>query len=185
MSQLPEPTEAPSAIHGLALRLMTETYEVARKVIAEQGWSEEEGFRTIFAHGLALLRAERDLANLNRGDANLRHEVERLIRMVMDLDGRYAVMKFRVFELQQENDTLRMNVTGLRGEYELARYRLAHFRADEERLETELARLRAALTVHGGEPHVAATVPAPPPQPAPAPGILRRFGAALRRWRAG
>lgn len=145
MSQPPSHAEPADAVRRCALALMAETYDAARALIAEQGWSEDEGLRIVFASGLAFLRAERALARLNRDGGDLAREVERLIRMVMQLESQYAVMKFRVFELEQQNQTLRLNVAGLRGENELARVRLARFRADEARLRAELQRLRAQL----------------------------------------
>lgn len=145
MSQPPSQAEPADGVRRCALALLAETYDAARALIAEQGWPEDEGLRIVFAYGLAFLRAERELARLQRDDGDLAREVERLIRMVMRLESQYAVMKFRVFELEQENQTLRLNVAGLRGENELAHVRLARFRADEERLRTEVNRLRAQL----------------------------------------
>jgi chromosome segregation ATPase len=143
VSQPPRHAEPADTIRRCTLTLLVETYEAARALIAEQGWPEDEGLRIIFAHGLAFLRAERELARLHHAGGDLAREVERLIGLVMQLEGQYAVMTFRVFELQQENQTLRLNVAGLRGENELAHARLARYRADEERLRDALARLTA------------------------------------------
>jgi len=69
----------------------------------------------------------------------------------MGLEGRYATLKYRLFELRQSNRVLSWRVTASRAEIQGLRSRLELFHRDRARLEAELAARRSA------------------PRPAPAP----------------
>ncbi|MBI4492838.1 MAG: hypothetical protein HY690_08615 [Chloroflexi bacterium] len=167
-------------LQRVELMLPARLYQQALALAAEQGWPEQEALLTVLSHGLAYLQGECELSRLNRGEPDLRAEAERWRQRAMELEGAYAVMKFRAWERGEHLKTLELNVSGLRGENELARSRLATFRADEARLKAELAALReqhAAL-----QAQVAAAPPAEPrPEPAPRVSLLGR----LVRWLRG
>jgi hypothetical protein len=75
--------------------------------IAENSWTVDEGLRFILAAGLAVLRAERQREQVkNKPLIDLEAELDRLQRQRMQIDGRYAVMKFRTYQFMQDAKTL-------------------------------------------------------------------------------
>jgi hypothetical protein len=70
-------------------------------------WPIQEGLRFTLAVGLAALRAERqrDVA-AKTPQADLKVELDRLQRERMQIDGRYAVMKFRTYQFMQDSRSL-------------------------------------------------------------------------------
>ncbi|HZT07719.1 MAG TPA: hypothetical protein VFC51_11860 [Chloroflexota bacterium] len=138
-------TNAQADVCHVQIDLPSEVYERACELASRERWPEPEVWLTLISYGLAYLEGERELSRLNRGDPDLRAEVERFHAQAMQLDSAYSVMKFRAFELAKLVKVLEMNIAGLRGENELAKHRLAMFRADEQRLKAEMAVLRAQV----------------------------------------
>jgi hypothetical protein len=158
--------------------LSKEVLDQARTLAQENGWSEEEAFQIIFANGLFYLLGRRRRVGLDGHDADLAAEVKRLTTELIDMQGKYAVMKFRAFTLQQDNQTLEFQNTGLRLENGMAMSRLDKFREDEELLRAQLRllqedneRLRERLGVLEGSIEV----------PPPGPSLVRRVLPWLRR----
>lgn len=119
------------------LGLATELRWEAERLCAENGWSEAEGWRIIFAYGLSVLAHEDRMQRLSVEQANLDTEIERLERRYMDLESRYAVMKYQAYTLGHDRQILEMNRTGLQVELEGMRQRLVQCQADIERLQAE------------------------------------------------
>jgi hypothetical protein len=163
----------------VTIPLLAEELSDAHKLIAEEGWDEPEGLHIILSNGLAYLLGPARLERHKNTGGDSQGEIERLTHELMDMQAKYAVMKFRAFMLQDARDALQMHVTGLKGENEMSASRLWKFRADEERLKTELTAtnheiesLRRELAVLRGE--------APPP-PEPPKGIFARLRGLLGR----
>jgi len=163
---------------AVQMSLSKEVLDQARKLAEENGWSEEDASQIIFANGLFYLLGQRCLAELDGHDADLAAEVKRVTRELIDMQGKYAVMKFRAFTLQQDNQTLEFQNTGLRAENGMAMSRLDKFREDEELLRAQLRllqqereQLRQRLDVVEG------AVEVPPTRP----GLLRRLLPWLRQ----
>lgn len=161
----------------IEIRIHSEMLKEANRLIGENGWEVDEGLRIIFANGLFYLLGRRRLEGLDGGQADLAEEVKRLTAELMDMQSKYAVMKFRAFTLQQDNQTLEFQNTGLRGENRMAMSRLTKFREDEQALTAELSRLRAEnerLRQRLGLVEGDATLPRP------RPSLVRRLLPWLR-----
>jgi|FLYL01.1.fsa_nt_gi hypothetical protein len=130
------------AAETVKVGLSNEVLEQVRRLAEENGWAEEEALRIILANGLFYLLGEQRLAELNLRDSELGVEVTRLTAELMDAQSKYAVMKFRAFTLQQDNQALEFQNTALRVENGMAMSRLDKFREDEELLRAELRRLQ-------------------------------------------
>ncbi len=146
--ELPEKPEHPV----VQVRMLPETYEQARSWMEERGVDEDEGWHTILAAGLAQLRGERRFEALNAGEADAREELDQLFQQVMDLESRYAGLRFRSFELDYENRVLGYNLTGyqvdnrgLVNRIGMFREEVAALKAEREALRREVAELRERL----------------------------------------
>lgn len=173
---------------GLFLGMATETVELSlsnemvaqtQELAKENGWDEDEAYRIVFANGLAYLSGQRRLRGLEGvldDGAAVTGELKRLLSELMDVQSKYAVMKFRAFTLDQAKQVLEFNVTGLRGENRLSAWRLQKFREDEELLRTEIARLKEENErLRGLLGHI------DPEENTPRQGLMRRLLPWLRR----
>jgi chromosome segregation ATPase len=125
--------------------ILEETYQDILRLCQENGWEEEEGLRTVLAHGLGYLQGERELARLNADSTDLAAELQAKVEELSGYQSMYAVMKFKAFKLLQVARTLEMNVAGLRGELDLCRSTIPHLREKIAQLEKENARLLERL----------------------------------------
>lgn len=127
---------AGAANHAVTFPVLEETFQELLTLCCENGWSEDEGLRIVFANGLAYLKNEREFSRWNgqAGDA----EALRLAKYANEMNSMYAVMKFRAFNYRAAMQTLEFNVAGLRG-------LLAHTEATIERLRAENEQLKAEL----------------------------------------
>ncbi|WP_299029124.1 hypothetical protein [uncultured Thermanaerothrix sp.] len=112
----------------LEVDLLNEMWTAIQTVCAANGWDEVEGVRFILAAGLAYLEAQQQEGNAPAdppaADAAL---LQRLLRERVEINARYAVMRFRAYQFlkdaqalalrlnvcQQERDELRRWVTHL------------------------------------------------------------------------
>jgi hypothetical protein len=172
-----DPLKGASAV-TIEVPLLEETLRDAKALTEGQKWSEQEGLQIIFVNGLYYLRGERQLQEVPGWPDGLGGEVQRLTTELIDMQSKYAVMKFRAFTLDQAKQVLEFNVVGLEGENRLSAWRLQKFREDEELLRAELGRvkeeneqLRQRLALFEGQIEV----------PQPRPGFVRRLIAWLGR----
>jgi chromosome segregation ATPase len=94
-------------IEHLELDILNDAWQDLQAEIAANSWPIDEGLRFILATGLAALRAERQREQVkNKPEADLEAELDRLQRERMQIDGRYAVMKFRTYQFMQDARTL-------------------------------------------------------------------------------
>jgi len=136
-------------MHRWTIEVDEETAQRWRSFWTSRGLSETEGLLYFLGLGAAYAEGQATLAGVAAG-AHSAEEVERLIRRLVEVEGRYAVMKFRLFQAEQA----------------LQRWELSH-RAVEtmaaglqevvRRLRAENARLREALrrlgvSPEGGDP---------------------------------
>ncbi|HSP54419.1 MAG TPA: hypothetical protein VLS25_02430 [Dehalococcoidia bacterium] len=126
----------------VSIGLLAEEMDQATALIGENGWPEQEGLHIIFANGLAALQGIVRRQDLADADGEPDAEAERLVRELMDMESKYAVMKFRAYTLDQERQVMQMNVTGLEIENRMSGKRLWQFRADEEMLRAEIKQLK-------------------------------------------
>jgi len=94
-------------VEHLELNILNDMWQDLQAEIATNSWTVDEGLRFILAAGLAVLRAERQREQVkNKPLVDLEAELDRLQRQRMQIDGRYAVMKFRTYQFMQDAKTL-------------------------------------------------------------------------------
>jgi len=94
-------------VEHLELNILNDMWQDLQAEIATNSWTVDEGLRFILAAGLAELHAERQREQVkNKPLVDLEAELDRLQRQRMQIDGRYAVMKFRTYQFMQDAKTL-------------------------------------------------------------------------------
>jgi len=149
------------------LELLEETYQQALQLAESNGWPPREALLTIFAHGLAHLRADALEASENNVDEDA------LQRRLMRLDGMYAVMKFRAFTLTEENQRMRMALAAYETEYGGMKRLVDRLRAELE----EAKRIRSSETTETERPQEAPALSSTNPST----GVLRALRGRLSR----
>lgn len=149
-----EPERTPTEVR---IEMLDDERERARKLIEQNNWKEDEGLHIVFSRGLVALERETAGGAEHEGkrliDAKTPEEREQLLlARLSELESRYSVMKFTSFNALRDNETLRMNVTGLTAEYKALaeqnkylRGREDELRARADLLEREVAALEARL----------------------------------------
>jgi hypothetical protein len=94
----------------LEVDLLNDLWEDLKVEITLNEWSEEEGIRYILASGLAALRGVRLKEDHARSEEDRRATIDRLQQERMQVEGRYAVMKYRTFHFMQATKTLQMQL---------------------------------------------------------------------------
>ncbi len=110
-------------IEHLELDILNDMWQALQEEIAVNNWPTDEGLRYILGAGLAAIRAERQreqIPNLPVTDQKV--ELERLQRQRLQIDGRYAVMKFRTYQLLQDAKTLAIKLNVCQTEVENLRH---------------------------------------------------------------
>lgn len=110
-----------------------------RRLIERNGWDEPEGCHIVFSRGLVALERESGEASALEGKRliDMRTPEEReafLLARLSDLESKYSVMKFSAFNALRDNETLRMNVTGLKTEYKALSTMNKYLREREDEL---------------------------------------------------
>jgi hypothetical protein len=125
------------------------TLAAADRLAREHGWGAEWGAHArlvIFAQGLSLALREREAESIDAHDPGSVEAARGEARgRLMGLEGRYATLRYRLFELRHGNRILGWRITALRVEAEGMRSRLELFEQDRARLQEEVAARRAAL----------------------------------------
>lgn len=147
--------EEERSVVEMRIWVLDDERERARKLIEANGWKEDEGLRIVLSRGLTEL--ERETAGVEHEgkrliDAKTPEEREQLLlARLSELESRYSVMKFTSFNALRDNETLRMNVTGLTAEYKALYEQNKYLRGQEDRyraradeLEREVASLSRA-----------------------------------------
>src|SRR6266542_1203823 len=112
------------SITTVSIPLLAEELKQAKELTQANKWSEEEGLQIIFANGLSYLLGEARLTALNGSDVLLAEELKKVTDALMDMQSKYAVMKFRAYTLDEAKQGLQMNVTGLELENRMSASRL-------------------------------------------------------------
>ena len=145
-----------------ALDVPANVLDEADRQALDRGWSAEWGDDArllVFAHGLSLALREREADAIDPDDeASVRDAIAGARGRAMGLEGRYATLRLRNFELRHNRRILGWRVTALQVEAQGMRRRLDLFAEDRERLEAQLAARRAE-----GPPPAARQTPAQPP----------------------
>ena len=97
-------------VNHMEVDLLNDLWEDLKEEIALNEWSEEEGVRYILASGLAALRIVRLKESLARSEEDSQAMIDRLQQERMQIEGRYAVMKYRAYQFMQATKTLQMQL---------------------------------------------------------------------------
>jgi hypothetical protein len=107
--------------HTVTFEVTSDDWAAVQQAIAENEWGEADGLRFLLAAGVAFAQGQARLAALNHPDADLAEEVRRLQTERMQVESRYAVMKFRAFTFMQAAKLLEMKLNACQGERERLR----------------------------------------------------------------
>lgn len=132
------------------VKLMQETLDEMNVILARNGWEPEKGLRILLCQGLGYAKG---LLALHSSDK----ERETLALRLARNESMYAVMKYDVFHVTRDNQTLgmrdaalsnsdklhRQTIMRLWGEQEQAQERIRHLTAEVERLNQECRRATA------------------------------------------
>ena len=128
----------------------------ADQLARTQGWTEEWGQDArlvVFAHGLSLALREREADAIDPDDAaSVEAGRQRARERLMGLEGRYATLRYRLFELRHNARVLGWRITALRIEEDGLRRRLELFASDRAQLGSDLAERRAAPPTRASPP---------------------------------
>lgn len=131
--------------------MLSDERERVRALSERNGWDEREAAHIVFSRGLVALERETeetsDLEGKRLIDMRTAEERERfLLARLSDLESKYSVMKFTSFNALRANETLRMNVTGLKIEYRALSTTNAYLRGREDELRAKVAELERLVT---------------------------------------
>jgi hypothetical protein len=129
------------------LELLDDERDRAIAAIRRSEWSTPEGLHGIFSRGLVKVERSAELQQ-HEGkrliDTKTADEREGfLLARLNDLETKYAVMKFTTFNALRDNESLKMNVTGLSTEYQALSSSNAYLRGREDELNSRIAELEA------------------------------------------
>lgn len=135
---------------SVEIRMLDDELARAERLVERNEWAPREGLHIIFSHGLVALERGGDadpevdgrrLLDMNGAEERQRFLLARLSR----LESKYAVMKFTAFNAIRDNETLKMNVTGLTVEYRALAGQNAYLRSREDELRARVADLESRL----------------------------------------
>lgn len=141
---------------SLEIEVLKETYDDILAEIERNGWQPDEGPRILLTLGLGYAKGQ--LA-IEADDSARAYLADR----VTNLESLAAVMKFRTFSFMRDNQTLEMqmgglrnSVTGLEGALHRLRPERDALKAEVDKLTAELEALRQRLAVlEGSQPELA------------------------------
>lgn len=109
-------------IERVELKLLNDFWQELQAEFSTNDWETGEGLRFTLATGLAGLRAERQRQQLqDKPETDVRAEIERIQAERMQLEGRYAVMKYRTYQFLQDARTLAMKLKACRSQLDASR----------------------------------------------------------------
>ena len=108
----------------VTLDLLSDEWDRLLAFFAENEWEQDDGLRYTLAAGLACLQTEADSVEVGLAPAGLAAEIKRLQRERMEVESRYAVMKYRAFTFMQAAKVLEMKLNACRVEAEALRTHL-------------------------------------------------------------
>jgi len=131
----------------IALEVPSGVVSAADRVARDRGWTAEWGDDArllVLTHGISLALREREADAIDGDDeGSVRSAFSDARRRTMQLEGRYATLRLRFFELRHNQRILGWRVTALQIEAQGMRRRLDVFAEDRERLEALLEARRA------------------------------------------
>ena len=90
--------------------ILSDQWQALQAEIAENEWSLDEGLRYILAAGLRVIQSQQTWEDIESKRTDLGSELKRMQAERMQLDGRYAVMRFRAYQFMQAVKILDMKL---------------------------------------------------------------------------
>lgn len=137
--------------------LLSDERQRVRELAERNAWAESEAHHIVFSRGLVALEHESedaaDLEGKRLLDMRTPEERERfLLARLSGIESRYSVMKFSAFTAIKANETLRMNVTGLKTEYQALFEQNKYLRGREDELRAHVAELERMVAEVAARP---------------------------------
>ena len=146
----------------VSLDVEPDSVDAADRIARDRGWAEDWGVHArlfFLTHGLSLALRDREADAIDPDDdGSVRDGISEARGRTMGLEGRYATLRLRLFELRHNHRILGWRITALRVEAQGMRRRLDLFMEDRDRLQALLDARRAE-----GPPPPQREEPAPPP----------------------
>ena len=100
-------------IYKIELEVLSDFWQALKEEIALNDWEVDEGLRFILASGLYAVSCERLADQTGSKEKDAVGEAKQMHRDRMELESRYAVMKYKVFQFMQAVKALqwKLNVT--------------------------------------------------------------------------
>jgi hypothetical protein len=105
-------------LEHLEFDIFSDEWQKLQAEIARNGWSIEEGLRYILAAGLRVIQSQQTWDDIESNKTDLQSELKRMQAERMQLDGRYAVMKFRAYQFMQAVKILEMKLNAAKTQME-------------------------------------------------------------------
>lgn len=138
------------------------TLEMADRAATSRGWDSEWGEHArllVLTYGISLALREREADLLNpHDDESAEHAHKTARSRLAGLEGRYATLRRRLFELRHNNRILGWRIAALEIEAQGMRSRLDQFLLDRDRLETAINERLAAGIKPRADGHVGGSV---------------------------
>jgi len=129
------------------VEMLDDERDRALELVRRNAWSVPEGLHSIFSRGLvAFQHVAKSQEHEGKRLIDMKTPEEReqfLLARLNDLESTYAVMKFTAYTVLRDNESLKMNVTGLSAEYQALSSTNAYLRGREDQLKARIAELEA------------------------------------------
>lgn len=141
-----EPERTPVTVE---IPMLDDERDRALDVVRRNEWSLVEGLHGIFSRGLVAFEHAAEAQQYDGKrliDMKTPEDRERfLLARLNDLESKYAVMKFTAYNALRDNETLKMNVTGLSAEYRALSSTNTYLRSREDAFKARIAELEALV----------------------------------------
>ncbi|MEJ5201834.1 MAG: hypothetical protein WHV66_06325 [Anaerolineales bacterium] len=98
--------------------ILDDVWRELQEEFAENGWTEQEGLMFLLKAGLRAVKDEQMIKGIKHSESGTLKELRRAQMEHLLLEGRYAVMKYRTFQLLQTVKALEWKLNAIRTENE-------------------------------------------------------------------
>ena len=109
---------ADAGMRHIEFQLPKDIWRELQEEFAENGWTEQEGLTFLLKAGLRAVRNEKILGDIKNNESDALSELRRMQMEQLLLEGRYAVMKYRAFQLLQTVKALEWKLNAITAENE-------------------------------------------------------------------